>query len=261
MAQRLDKSFKKTASYKANTKKKDSLKPKPVKQFNNTQEVFFGAPIYFKDLENSVELNKYLLKHIKAWKKRDEKGIIRSNSLGWHSAVDMHHRNEYAPLLKELFKMQEEIYQSEGYHLDTEPICDNMWANVNYKYSHNKNHVHPGAQWSGVYYIKCPPNCGHLWFTDPCGEKHMDLPVMQDKLKKPRHYWREVHYEPIEGRLIMFPGWLTHEVAQNMCDLKGENGWRVSVSFNFKQRWKKGKWTPPKGGHDSKGDIDKNSLK
>ena len=43
----------------------------------------------------------------------------------------------------------------------------------------------------------------------------------------------------IEGRIIMFPGWLTHEVAQNMCDLKGEDGWRVSVSFNFAQRWKK----------------------
>ena len=35
-------------------------------------EFFFHTPIFYKDLENSKELNKHLLKHIKAWKKRDE---------------------------------------------------------------------------------------------------------------------------------------------------------------------------------------------
>ena len=242
-------------------KKKQPKQPEVQKQFNLNRELFYATPIFYKDIEGSTELNKHLLKHLKQWKKRDEKGIVRSNSLGWHSAVDMHHRKEYKPLIKELFKMQEEIYEAEGYHPDTEAVCDNMWGNINYKYSHNKNHVHPGAQWSGVYYIKCPPNCGHIWFTDPCGERHMDLPIMADKQKKPPHYWREVHYQPIEGRLIMFPGWLTHEVAQNMCDLKGEDGWRVSVSFNFKQRWKEGKWKPAPGGHNNGGIIDKNSLK
>ena len=43
----------------------------------------------------------------------------------------------------------------------------------------------------------------------------------------------------------MFPNWLVHEVTQNMSDLKGENGWRVSVSFNFKQRWKLNKYVKP----------------
>ena len=236
-------------------------KSEPIKKHPLTREVFYATPIYFKDLENSKELNAHLLKHIKKWKKEDEKGIRRSNSLGWHSAVDMHHRKEYHPLTKELFKMQQEIYEHEGYHPNTEPICDNMWANVNYKYSHNKNHVHPGAQWSGVYYIKTPKNCGHIWFTDPCGERHMDLPVMAENKVKPIHYWREVHYEPIEGRLIMFPGWLVHEVAPNMSDLKGENGWRVSVSFNFKQRYKPGQWVEPAKGHNSGGDISFASLK
>tara|TARA_R100001460_G_scaffold9710_1_gene23131 strand:+ start:323 stop:1051 length:729 start_codon:yes stop_codon:yes gene_type:complete len=226
-----------------------------------TRELFYATPIFYKDLVNAKELNKHLWKHIKSWKKRDEKGINRSNSLGWHSAVDMHHRIEYAPLIKELFQMQEEIYKAEGYHPDTEPVCDNMWANVNYKYSHNKNHVHPGAQWSGVYYIKTPPKCGHIWFTDPCGQRHIDMPIMEDKIRKPVHYWREVHYEPIEGRLIMFPGWLVHEVAPNMSDLTGEKGWRVSVSFNFKQKWKQGKFKPMDGGHNSKGEINKDSLK
>ena len=237
------------------------VQPKVNKQHNLATEFFYQTAIHYKDLTNSKELNKHLLKHILKWKKRDEKGIVRSNSLGWHSAVDMHHRKEYLPLVKELFKMQEEIYKRESYHPNTEPMLDNMWANVNYKYSSNKNHVHPGAQWSGVYYIKAPVNCGHIWFTDPCGQRHIDLPIMDPDKQKPIHYWREVHYEPIEGRLIMFPGWLTHEVAQNMSDLKGEDGWRVSVSFNFAQRWKKDKYEPPKGGHNGGGKISVSDLK
>ena len=235
-----------------------SNKPKKGNMF---REMFFSTPIFYKDLSNSKELNNHLFKHIKAWKKRDEKGIVRSNSLGWHSAVDMHHRTEYHSLTRELFKMQKEIYEAEGYHKDTEPVCDNMWANVNYKYSHNKNHVHPGAQWSGVYYIRTPKDCGHIWFTDPCGQRHIDIPIMQDKKEKPKHYWREVHYEPIEGRLIMFPGWLVHEVAPNMSNLKGEKGWRCSVSFNFKQRWIPGQYVPRDTGHESKGDVSIRNIK
>ena len=237
------------------------VQPKVNKRHTLTREFFYHTGIYYKDLTNAKELNTHLIRHIKKWKNRDEKGIRRSNSLGWHSAVNMHHRNEYLPLVKELFKMQQEIYVSEAYHPDTEPALDNMWANVNYKYSSNRNHVHPGAQWSGVYYIKAPTNCGQIWFTDPCGERHIDLPIMDPKKTKPLHYWREVHYEPIEGRIIMFPGWLTHEVAQNMCDLKGEDGWRMSVSFNFKQRWKPGQYKQPAKGHDGGGNIFLSDIK
>ena len=59
--------------------------PKPAKQFQTQRELFYATPIFYKDLENAKELNTYLLKHIKKWKKEDEKGIVRSNSLGWHS--------------------------------------------------------------------------------------------------------------------------------------------------------------------------------
>ena len=59
----------------------------------------------------------------------------------------------------------------------------------------------------------------------------MAQPIMDKREKLPRHSWSTVHYQIIEGRLIMFMvGW-PHEVDQNMSNLKGEKGWRVSVSF------------------------------
>ena len=190
-------------------------------------EFFFHTPIYYKDLSNSKELNKHLLKHIKLWKKRDEKGIIRSNSLGWHSAVDMHNRKEYNPLTKELFKMQHEIFEAEGYSKKTEPVCDNMWANVNLKYSHNKNHVHPGAQWSGVYYIQTPKDCGNIIFYPP----HID--VLQanwyNEEKNSLYNYSNFWMPSITNRLYLFPNWLRHGVESNMN--KDEE--RISLSFNI----------------------------
>ena len=47
----------------------------------------------------------------------------------------------------------------------------------------------------------------------------------------PTRLWREVHYEPIAGRCIMFPAWLIHGVDPN-----NSNDIRISVSFNFLQK-------------------------
>ena len=38
------------------------------------RKTLFPTPVYFKDLPNAKELNKYLFKHIKAWKKADPDG-------------------------------------------------------------------------------------------------------------------------------------------------------------------------------------------
>ena len=225
------------------------------------REAFYPTHIYFFDHPTTEETNKRIKKNVDLWEKRDTDGIVRSNSLGWHSAVDMHHRNEYNHITKWIFDKVEEVYLDQGYDPDHEPWCDNMWANINKRYSHNRNHVHPGGLWSGVYYIQAPKNSGRIWFTDPRGEAHMIMPQY-----KTRHSfsWREVYYEPIPGRLIIFPSWLMHEVEPNLNKEFEENdsqGWRYSISFNFGQRRKVGV-TPKKErkGHSSGGGVFKEDL-
>ena len=48
--------------------------------------------------------------------------------------------------------------------------------------------------------------------------------------------WDQVHFDPIEGRIILFPSWLVHEVEPNMSNIEGRSGERISVSFNIGQR-------------------------
>ena len=190
------------------------------------QELYFPTPIYIKDV-GSTEFNKELENNIINWMQQD-KGIQRTNVNGWHSESDMASRPEYKELVKKLFEMQFEIYQAE--HLDSEPFLGNMWANVNPKGGFNRTHIHPNSLWSGVYYVKTPQNCGHLKLEDPRSISLMTRPRMKEGVPDKR-LWKEVHYEPVAGRLIMFPSWMNHCVDPNQSD-----DIRISVSFNFMQK-------------------------
>ena len=144
---------------------------------------------------------------------------------GWHSQTDMHLKKEYDPLYKELFQMQKEIIQEE--YLDMNPKLGNMWANINPPGGYNNSHIHPNSLFSGVYYVKGQPNSGRLSLMDPRPGAQQCMP-MRKKGKLPRELWRETYYDPIPGRLIMFPSWMWHKVEPNKS-----NDIRISVSFNF----------------------------
>ncbi len=191
-------------------------------------EYFFPTPVYIKELPNANKLNLYLEQKIIQWS-RQNKGVAKTNAGGWHSETDMNKREEYNPLTKELFNMQDEIYQKQ--RLALKPVLGNMWANINYPGCYNRPHVHPNALFSGVYWIKAPENSGHFMIYDPRAGVHMSMPNRTNEKNLPSEYWREVHFEPKAGTCLMFPAWLWHEVKPNES-----NDNRVSVSFNFLQR-------------------------
>ena len=191
-------------------------------------EYHFPTPLYIKDLPNVVQLNQYLEQQIIHWSKTDPKGKKRTNVNGWHSTTDMNQKEEYNVLTKELFAMQYEIYKKE--HLTQKPVLGNMWANINYPGGYNRPHLHPNALFSGVYWIKTPIKSGNLMLYEPRPGVQCNMPNRKER-KLPPELWREVHYEPTAGRIIMFPAWLWHEVQPNKS-----NDTRISVSFNFLQR-------------------------
>ena len=191
-------------------------------------EYHFPTLIYIKDLPGAVELNQYLEQQVIKWSQADQKGVKKTNVKGWHSTTDMNKKEEYNVLTKELFAMQDEIFAKE--FLDHKPVLGNMWANVNYPGGYNRPHLHPNSLFSGVYYIKAPIKSGNLMVYDPRPGTQIVMPNRKKNIL-PAPLWKEVHYEPIAGRIIMFPAWLWHEVRTNES-----NDTRISVSFNFLQR-------------------------
>ena len=190
------------------------------------RELHFPTPIYIADIKHPT-LNQELERDIIAWSKQD-KGITRTNVQGWHSHTTMQNLPEYKKLVDMLYACQKTIYQQE--HYESEPFLGNMWANINPPGGMNRAHQHPNSLWSGVYYIKAPKNCGHLKIDDPRASAAMFRP-RQKAHKLPQRLYRETHYEPIDGRCIMFPSWLMHCVDPNES-----NDIRISVSFNFLQK-------------------------
>ena len=191
-------------------------------------EHHFPTMIYIKDLPNVTQLNSYLEQQVIKWSQVDPKGHTRTNVNGWHSTTDMNKKEEYNVLTKELFAMQYEIYKKE--HLGPKPVLGNMWANINKPGGYNRPHLHPNSLFSGVYWIKTPIKSGNLMLYEPRPGAQCNMPNRKEG-PLPSELWREVHYEPVAGRIIMFPAWLWHEVRPNES-----NDTRISVSFNFLQR-------------------------
>tara|TARA_R100000005_G_C4951685_1_gene171931 strand:+ start:397 stop:993 length:597 start_codon:yes stop_codon:yes gene_type:complete len=195
------------------------------------REALFPTPLYYKDLPNAVELNNYLFNHIKKWAETTPSESKTNSGTGWHSPTDMNHKEEYQPLIKELFKMAEEC--NNDYGVAPKLGLGNMWANINPPGAYNKTHTHPNSLWSGVYYIKVPENSGKFFIEDPRPGPNTYMPRRLENL--PKQLWRVVAYEAKEGRMVFFPSWLPHGVDINQNTEQGEASWRISVSFNFIQ--------------------------
>ena len=191
------------------------------------KEYFFPTCIYIKDLPEVKKFNEDLTQHIIEWKSVDE-GLRKTNMKGWHSTTDMNTKPEYQILVKHLEEMQREIFQEEN--LESEPVLGNMWANVNPPGGYNRPHLHPNCLFSGVYYIKAPKNSGVLKLIDPRAGAQVVMPRRKPG-ELPPQFWRDVNYPPIDGRIIMFPAWMWHEVETNRSAEV-----RISVSFNFIQK-------------------------
>ena len=102
------------------------------------------------------------------------------------------------------------------------------WINCSPAGSSNSAHVHPGAEISGVLYIKVPEGSGQIVFRDPRPQAEMSH--LQSKLGKafkslnPRFPFR-----PESGDLLLFPSWLMHQVEPGI----GQQDMRISLALNI----------------------------
>ncbi len=142
-------------------------------------------------------------------------------------------------LIDYAYKLREE--DSKGFnisnrHLSSFPSIKNTtemrasaWININGPGAYNILHSHPNSHLSGVMWIKAPKDCGVISFDNPNGhqtytEINSYNQEFNDQFFIHHSYW----LPPIEGRMIIFPSHLQHEVKEN-----NSNEDRISVSFNI----------------------------
>jgi len=202
------------------------------------RELYFPTLIYHVDLPGSDELNSSVKARIYTLRTEDRDGIVRSNMQqvgSWHSRLDLHQQEDFGPIANAILQNVQRVFGDLGYDQRYEAVFDNFWANINPKYGYNRNHIHPNVLWSGVYYVQAPADSGRIFFSDPRAQALVLTPRYTPDVPRKPEVWPEVYFEPVEGRLILFPAWLTHEVEPNMSNSNGAEGDRISISFNVRQ--------------------------
>ena len=96
------------------------------------------------------------------------------------------------------------------------------WTNVCSKGQFQYDHTHTTAKISGCYYVSTNENDGAIRFANPNPNVHIQC-FPADKISI-----EAVTYSPKVGRILLFPGWLTHRVNVNNTDSD-----RISIAFNL----------------------------
>ncbi len=96
------------------------------------------------------------------------------------------------------------------------------WFNICKNGQFQYDHTHSTAHISGCYYYDTNELDGKIRFANPNPIIHIGR-FPADKIEI-----EAVTYAPKVGRLLLFPGWLTHRVGVNNTDHN-----RISVAFNF----------------------------
>jgi uncharacterized protein (TIGR02466 family) len=196
----------------------------------------FATPILVVDLPDGPQLNAAL---IPALLKREQEQPSQSHSTlgGWQSTWDV---DKWAgPAAIKLLAIGRNIANRATTDRAGKPVAvmwqANMWGNVNRSGHGNEFHSHPGAFWSGVYYVddggiaSDPSLGGELEFMDPRGPAPaMYAPHLAFALPGGLSVGTNQTIVPKAGRLVMFPSWMLHQVRPYRGTAQ-----RISLAFNL----------------------------
>ena len=201
-----------------------------VKALDKKSEFLFPTQIVSGQIPDFDQIQNKLIDWIYEYKENNE-GIAKiSNKGGWQSErkdvfVDegfKQFENIIIPVISELV---------DEYKLTSQADIVQMWINVNGANSYNVSHRHPGADFSGVLWIKQTPKQGRFIFDnidvgyrDATILYNIDSKYLEEKRMLPEWY---PSYK--NGTVMIFPAMFSHRVEINETQED-----RISISFNIK---------------------------
>lgn len=134
-------------------------------------------------------------------------------------ASDFYNRedNEICPLiLNDVVDLAKTFLRESGVNIEDAKLeFDNPWVQNYLKWDFHQMHNHLDADVSFCYYIDAEEDCSPIRFYNSNVYNYSAT----------QNFMHEV--KPKTGRLVIFPGWLLHEVPQQKTDAK-----RMITAFN-----------------------------
>ena len=155
--------------------------------------------------------------------------VQASNAGGWHSDREIEQWG--GPRVAELLGIAQEMASRLTADRQGKPVRPDWvvtaWANVNGPGHANMCHYHPGAFWSGTYYV----DDGGCAADDSLGG---EFEVLDPRGAAPAMYAPALKFAGEDGQsakpglMLLFPSWLLHQVRP----YRG-NALRISIAFNL----------------------------
>jgi uncharacterized protein (TIGR02466 family) len=197
---------------------------------------YFATPVVIATLPDAVELNAEL-KRIILQHEREHQSVHHSNLGGWQSGWDF--ETWGGPPAKRLLDGARELATRLTSDRTGKAVriawTTNAWANVNRRSHGNEFHTHPGAYWSGTYYVDDGgigddhALGGEFEMQDPRGvAPAMYAPRLGFAVPGGQSAGASELIHPKSGQMVLFPSWLLHAVRPYHGDRE-----RISVAFNF----------------------------
>ncbi len=159
------------------------------------------------------------------------KSNLGQNSYHSPNLLNLQNPPEILKLMKQITNCIQTIHQQS--RRENVRLVD-FWININGKGGSNIPHTHPGAKYSGVFYIKVPKEMkgGNLFFLKDYNETYLTSQENMGFFKQGYNLLPsdlpKIPVKPAEKLLIVFPSWLPHSVEFNDADVE-----RISLSFNY----------------------------
>ena len=193
----------------------------------------FATPFMAHVWDDAAEINDELRECSFAHMSRHG-GESKTNVGGWHSEAG---HLEFCgtagrKLIRHMYEMADEatrrVLAEHGHPERQMRWTLHAWVNVNDSGDFNRTHTHPGATWSGTYYVDTgdpPPEAEHgtpLCLFDACqGRTNTFLPPLATS---------SFLIRPEPGLMVLFPSYLPHMVFAH----RGTRP-RISIAFNMRR--------------------------
>lgn len=213
------------------------LSSEPLALDPNLFEVrsLFPTPFVYAPVSQPEALNEALRRVILS-RAADGAGVALSNAGGWQSPDDFGAwAGEPGRLLLDLARRLGDsvtgIVQQGQFQRGAPEWKVNAWANINFAGDLNKVHHHPGAYWSGVYWVSIDSKAegGAFEAHDPRGVlPTIYAPQLRYALPGCLAAGGADYITPKPGVMALFPAWLQHAVLPHASPEP-----RISVAFNL----------------------------
>ena len=176
---------------------------------------YFTSAVYtVKKPEFLKDINKISREYVNRIKKNNKLNEIYPVYMSENMFTD----NRISDFTNFVALISKDILSRQGYNMaNFDMVFYEMWTQEHYKFSGQQEHIHPGCQISGFYFLDVPKDTPRVVILDPRSAKvYSNLPEVDNS--QATYGSTMINFVPEPGTLMITNSWLPHSFTKNPSD-------------------------------------------